>query len=103
MEEYVVKKYKRRRAGNPNVDKLIAYQKQYPEVLSFDTHYDFKYYSLMVHIFPKELINNVILTAKCIFREKNSTIERRKETNNYIMDIKMDLFNISKNFQYGFC
>lgn len=56
----------------------------------------------MVDIFPKELINNVILTAKCILREKNATIERRREMNNYIMDIKMDLFNISKNLQFGF-
>lgn len=69
-----VKKYKRRRAGNPNVGKLIAYQKKYPEVLSFDTHCDTKYYSRMVDIFPKELINNVILTAKCILRDKNATI-----------------------------
>lgn len=101
MEENV-KKYKIRIAGNPNVDKLIAYQKQYPEVLSFDTHYDIKYYSRMVDIFPRELINNVILTAKCILREKNAAIERRREMNNYIMDIKMDLFSISKNLQYGF-
>lgn len=97
-----VKKYKRRRVGNPDVDKLIAYQKQYPEVLSFDTHYDIKYYSQMVDIFPKEIINNVVLTTKCISREENATIERRREVNNYIMDIKMDLFNISKNLQYGF-
>lgn len=97
-----VKKYKRKRAGNPDVDKLIAYQKQHPEVLSFDTHYDIKYYSQMVDIFPKEVINNIVMTTKCISREENATIDRRREVNNYIMDIKMDSFNISKDLQYGF-
>lgn len=97
-----LKKYKKRKLGNPDVIKVLQYEKEHPEVMSFETHYDIKYYAQFVDMFPKEVINNIVLTTKFISREENATLERRKEINDYIMDIKLDEFNLKQELYHEF-
>lgn len=45
-----LKKYKRRKLGNPDVLKFVQYQKEHPEVTSYENHYDIKYFAQLVDI-----------------------------------------------------
>ena len=54
-----LKKYKRRKLGNPDVLKFVQYQKEHPEVTSYENHYDIKYFAQLVDIYPKDVIDNL--------------------------------------------
>lgn len=95
-----LKKYKKRKFRNPDVMKVFQYEKEHPEVKSFEMHYDIKYYTQLVDIYPKEVINNVVMTTKVISREENATLKRRKEVNDYIMSIKLDEFNLKQELYH---
>lgn len=97
-----IKKYRRRKMGNPDVFKFYQYQQEHPEVTSFENRYDIKYFSMLIDIYPKEIIDNVVLETRAISKEENASIERRKEVNEYIMDINLDIHNINKKLYYGF-
>lgn len=95
-----LKKYRRRKLGNPDVMKFINYQKEHPEVNSMDRHYDIKYFGQFVDIYPDEIVNNVVMKSKFIEIEADATIARRKEVNEYIMNIKLDPFQVNKSLKY---
>lgn len=97
-----LKKYKRRKLGNPDVLKFVQYQKEHPEVTSYENHYDIKYFAQLVDIYPKDIIDNVVMKTRAISKEENASIERRKEVNEYIMDIKLDVHNIDRELYYSF-
>lgn len=97
-----LKKYKRRKLGNPDVLKFVQYQKEHPEVTSYENHYDIKYFAQLVDIYPKDVIDNVVMKTRAISKEENASIERRKEVNEYIMDIKLDIHNIDRELYYSF-
>ena len=97
-----LKKYKRRKLGNPDVLKFVQYQKEHPEVTSYENHYDIKYFAQLVDIYPKDVIDNVVMKMRAISKEENASIERRKEVNEYIMDIKLDIHNIDRELYYSF-
>lgn len=97
-----LKKYKRRKLGNPDVLKFVQYQKEHPEVTSYENHYDIKYFAQLVDIYPKDIIDNVVMKTRAISKEENASIERRKEVNEYIMDIKLDIHNIDRELYYSF-
>ena len=97
-----LKKYKRRKLGNPDVLKFVHYQKEHPEVTSYENHYDIKYFAQLVDIYPKDVIDNVVMKMRAISKEENASIERRKEVNEYIMDIKLDIHNIDRELYYSF-
>lgn len=97
-----LKKYKRRKLGNPDVLKFVQYQKEHPEVNSYENHYDIKYFAQLVDIYPKDIIDNVVMKTRAISKEENASIERRKEVNEYIMDIKLDIHNIDRELYYSF-
>lgn len=97
-----LKKYKRRKLGNPDVLKFVQYQKEHPEVTSYENHYDIKYFAQLVDIYPKEVIDNVVMKTRAISKEENASIERRKEVNEYIMDIKLDIHNVDRELYYSF-
>lgn len=97
-----LKKYKRRKLGNPDVLKFVQYQKEHPEVTSYENHYDIKYFGQLVDIYPKDIIDNVVMKTRAISKEENASIERRKEVNEYIMDIKLDIHNIDRELYYSF-
>ena len=97
-----LKKYKRRKLGNPDVLKFVQYQKEHPEVTSYENHYDIKYFAQLVDIYPKDVIDNVVMKTRAIPKEENASIERRKEVNEYIMDIKLDIHNIDRELYYSF-
>lgn len=102
MLEENLKKYKRRKLGNPDVLKFVQYQKEHPEVTSYENHYDIKYFAQLVDIYPKDIIDNVVMKTRAISKEENASIERRKEVNEYIMDIKLDIHNIDRELYYSF-
>ena len=97
-----LKKYKRRKLGNPDVLKFVQYQKEHPEVTSYENHYDIKYFAQLVDIYPKDVIDNVVMKTRAISKEENASIERRKEVNEYIMDIKLDIHNVDRELYYSF-
>ena len=97
-----LKKYKRRKLGNPDVLKFVQYQKEHPEVTSYENHYDIKYFAQLVDIYPKDIIDNVVMKTRAISKEENASIERRKEVNEYIMDIKLDIHNVDRELYYSF-
>ena len=97
-----LKKYKRRKLGNIDVLKFVQYQKEHPEVTSYENHYDIKYFAQLVDIYPKDVIDNVVMKTRAISKEENASIERRKEVNEYIMDIKLDIHNIDRELYYSF-
>ena len=97
-----LKKYKSRKLGNPDVLKFVQYQKEHPEVTSYENHYDIKYFAQLVDIYPKDIIDNVVMKTRAISKEENASIERRKEVNEYIMDIKLDIHNVDRELYYSF-
>lgn len=95
-----LKKYRRRRPGNPDVIKFVEYQKEHPEIHSPERHYDIKYFGLTVDTYPKEIIDNVVLRTRFIDIEEDATIERRKQMNEYVLSQELDPHNVSCYLKY---
>lgn len=74
-----LKKYRRRKLGNPDVMKFINYQKEHPEVNSMDRHYDIKYFGQFVGAVLMILLFNFISIPLAEKRQ----LKRRKDYLNY--------------------
>ena len=100
----IVGKYRRRRAGNPDVIKLNSYIEDHGGLNFEIRRYDIKYNSMFFNYYPK-IVRGDGIVCRTVAKEKedNATLERRIEMANTLIDNEEDAVSIAKdNFSMTF-
>ena len=95
----IVSKYRRRRAGNPDVIKLNAFVEKHGGLKFEKRRYDIKYNSMLFNYYPEVVKeDNIVCRSSLVKKEASATLERRIEIANAMIDNEEDPIGLKRDY-----